>query len=381
MSQKDFHKAFVLLLLLLISAVFLAMIWQFIMTIIMAGIFSSLCYPLHRKLVHWFGGRRSLAAGVTLFVVVFGILIPLTGFLGLVTAEAINIGEMVKPWIQRQVSDSPSWSETLKSLPFYESLLPYRQTILTKAGELVGRLSSYLINSLSVVTLMTAQFIFMTFIFLYTMFFFLIDGKGILKAILRYFPLKAEDKERMLDKFTSVTRATLKGIAVIGIIQGVLAGVAFAVVGIPGAIFWGTVMTVFSIIPGVGTPLIWVPAVIILASSGNYWEAIGLALFCGLVVGSVDNLLRPRLVGKDTRIHELLIFFSTLGGIIMFGAAGVIIGPIIAALVVTVLEIYGVAFWDVLPSDRVIPPGGRPDPGEPRILLAESAQPPDSQDE
>jgi predicted PurR-regulated permease PerM len=379
MSHKDFNKVFVLILFLLISAVFLAMIWQFLLTIIMAGIFSSLCYPLYRRLERWFGGRRSLAAGVTLFLIVFGILVPLTGFLGLVTAEAINVGETVKPWIQRQVTDPPSLSETLKSLPFYESLLPYRQAILTKAGELVGRLSSYLINSLSAVTVMTVQFLFMTFIFLYTMFFFLVDGKRILKAILRYLPLKPEDEERMLDKFTSVTRATLKGVAVIGILQGVLAGAAFAVVGIPGAVFWGTVMTVFSIIPGVGAPLIWVPAVIILATSGNYGQAIGLALFCGLVVGSVDNLLRPRLVGKDTRMHELLIFFGTLGGIIMFGPAGVIIGPIIAALVVTVWEIYGLAFGDVLPADSGSPAGGQPAPGEPRILLADSQ--PDSRDD
>ena len=154
----------------------------------------------------------------------------------------------------------------------------------------------------------------------------------------------------MLEKFTSVTRATLKGTAVIGILQGIVAGLAFAVVGIPSAVFWGTIMTILSVIPGIGSALVWGPAAVILAASGHYAKAIGLALFCGLVVGSLDNFLRPRLVGKDTQMHELLILFGTLGGIFMFGAVGIIIGPIVAALFVTVWEIYGVAFKEVLPG-------------------------------
>jgi predicted PurR-regulated permease PerM len=238
-----------------------------------------------------------------------------------------------------------------------------------KAGEMVGRLSSYLINSLSSVTVMTAQFIFLLFIFLYTMFFFLVDGKYILKRILHYLPLKPEDIDRMLDKFTSVTRATLKGIAVIGMMQGALVGAAFAVVEFPSAIFWGTVAAVLSMVPGIGTAIVWLPGVIILGMNGHYGKAVGLLLFCILVVGSADNFLRPRLVGKDTRMHELLILFGTLGGIIMFGVAGIIIGPIVAALVVTVWEIYGVAFQDELPGGAE-PASGDPERDDSRILLA-----------
>jgi predicted PurR-regulated permease PerM len=238
-----------------------------------------------------------------------------------------------------------------------------------KAGEMVGRLSSFLINSLSSVTVMTAQFIFMLFIFLYTMFFFLVDGQRILSGILHYLPLKPEDQERMLDKFISVTRATLKGIALIGMVQGSLVGAAFAAVGFPSAIFWGTVAAVMSMVPGIGTAIVWLPGVVILSMGGHYGAATGLLAFCILVVGGIDNFLRPRLVGKDTRMHELLILFGTLGGIIMFGVAGIIIGPIIAALVVTVWEIYGVAFQDELPG-RPAPAAGEPAPESDRILLA-----------
>jgi predicted PurR-regulated permease PerM len=109
-------------------------------------------------------------------------------------------------------------------------------------------------------------------------------------------------------------------------------------------------MAVLSIIPGVGTALIWIPAVIFLAAISGYLKAVGLALFCGLVTGSVDNLLRPILVGKDTQMHELMIFFGTMGGIMMFGIAGMMIGPIVAALFVTLWEIYGIAFKDILPA-------------------------------
>jgi predicted PurR-regulated permease PerM len=238
---------------------------------------------------------------------------------------------------------------------------------------MVGRLSGYLINSLSSVTVMTAQFLFLTFILLYTMFFFFVDGESILKRILQYLPLPPEDQVSMLDRFTSVTRATLKGMAVIGILQGGLAGAAFAAVGIPSSVFWGTVMIVMSIIPGIGTAIVWGPAAIILAMGGHYTDAVVLGGTCAVAVGSVDNFLRPRLVGKDTKMHELMVFFGTLGGIMMFGVAGIIIGPIVAALLVTVWEIYGVAFRDVLPG-ATAPASGNPPEEDSRILLAREDQ-------
>jgi predicted PurR-regulated permease PerM len=148
----------------------------------------------------------------------------------------------------------------------------------------------------------------------------------------------------MLGKFVSVARATLKGTILIGVAQGLLGGLAFWAAGIDGAIFWGTVMTVMSIIPGIGSALIWGPAAVILMTTGEVWRGIVLAGFGGLVIGSVDNLLRPLLVGRDTQMHELLIFFSTLGGLLLFGVMGFIIGPILAALFVTVWEMFGTAF-------------------------------------
>jgi predicted PurR-regulated permease PerM len=372
MSQDHFNKVFVVLLLLFITALFLAMIRPFLMTIVMAAIFAALASPVHQRIARGVKGRRSLAAALTLFLIVFGVLIPLLILLGAVTAEAFKVSQTVKPWVQRQLAEPAAFSELLEKIPFYDRILPYKETILLKAGEMVGRVSTFLINSLSSVTLMTAQFLFMTFIFLYAMFFFLVDGRRMLERVLFYLPLKPEDEARMLDKFTSVTRATLKGVAVIGILQGGLAGLAFAAAGIPSPLFWGCIMVVLSMVPGIGTAIVWVPAAVILAGSGAYGKAIALAAFCGVVVGGVDNLLRPRLVGKDTRLHELMIFFGTLGGIFMFGVDGIILGPIVAALLVTVWEIYGAAFKDSLPPARPTP-GAPSDEEERRILLADDA--------
>jgi len=180
------------------------------------------------------------------------------------------------------------------------------------------------------------------------MYFFLTGGPGLLEGVLAYLPLTDTDKRRMVGKFVSVTRATLKGTILIGVAQGCLGGLAFWAVGIDGAIFWGTVMTVLSIIPGVGGALVWLPAAIILMTAGALWRGVALALFCALIVGSVDNVLRPRLVGQDTKMHELLIFFSTLGGLMFFGAMGFILGPILAALFVTAWEMFGTTFRSAL---------------------------------
>jgi len=350
MNKEAINKWVLLLLVFFISALFLSMIRQFLMAIFMAGIFSALSYPLYRRFERWFRGRRGLASLATLLLIVVVVILPLGGLLGIVTGQAIKVGEAVTPWVAKQLSQPDAISDTLKSLPFYDKVEPYRNLILTKAGELVGHISGFLINRLRSVTLGTVNFIFMLFIMLYTMFFFLMDGDKLIDKILYYLPLEDQDERRMLDKFTSVTRATLKGTAVIGILQGTLAGAAFAVVGIDSAVFWGTIMAVLSFIPGIGTALVWVPAVIFLAATGHPAKAIGLGVFCAAVVGSIDNLLRPILVGRDTQMHELMILFGTLGGIIMFGVVGIIIGPIIAALFVTIWEIYGVAFQDVLPA-------------------------------
>ena len=342
MTETRFRQAFLLLLVAAISIAFVAMIRAFILTILLAAIFAALSYPMYGWFCRRF--RPALAAIVTLLILLMLVIGPLFAVLGVGANEALRVTETIRPQLERVVQRPGEFNRRLRALPGYRHIEPYRAQIFTKAGELVGSLSEFMFSALSATTRATALFIFHFVILLYTMFFFLTGGPRLLAGVLAYLPLTEADKQRMLDQFVSVTRATLKGTILIGIAQGLLGGLAFWAVGIDGAIFWGTVMTVLSIIPGIGGALVWVPAAIMLMTTGEAWRGLALAAFCGLVIGSVDNLLRPLLVGRDTQMHELMIFFSTLGGLMLFGVMGFIVGPILAALFVTVWEMFGSTF-------------------------------------
>jgi predicted PurR-regulated permease PerM len=355
-DQERVNHTVILLMTLGITALFLSMIQQFLLTIFLAGLFSALARPVYVRLERLFGGHRHLASVVTLLLVIVIFLVPLITLITIVVDQAVNVSQRVTPFVKEYLSSPDAVSEALRGLPFYDHIAPHRDVLVEKAGQIVSLVSGFLVQGMTSVTLGTANFVFLSFVLLYTMFFFQMDGDKLIRRMLYYLPLKSYDEHLMLEKFTSVTRATLKGTLLIGILQGGLAGLAFWVVGIDNAVFWGTVMAVLSIIPSVGSALVWIPAVIILIAQGHVGAGIGLGLFCGLVVGSLDNVLRPILVGKDTKMHELLIFFGTLGGIFMFGISGIFIGPLIASLFQTIWEMYAVAFASVLPDvEDVLP--------------------------
>ncbi len=357
LDPDRFRRLFILILALSISAVFFQMIRGFALAVLLAGIFAGMTYPLFCRLTRWFRGRKKLASIVTIFVVLVLIILPVTAFLGIVAAQALEIAQGVAPWVERQIAQPSEIERRLNEIPFVQALAPYHDHIAAKLAEFAGKVGTFLVNSVAAGTRGTAVFFFQLFVMLYAMFFFLLDGKTLLNKILYLMPMTTEQEMKMVDRFTSVARATIKGTLIIGIVQGGLAGLAFGVVGIKGAAFWGTVMAVLSIIPGVGTALVWVPAVVYLAAIGRFSAAILLFIWCAAVVGTVDNLLRPWLVGKDTKMPDLLILLGTLGGLLLFGATGIIIGPIVAALFVTVWEIYGEAFKDYLPEVQPVGSG------------------------
>jgi predicted PurR-regulated permease PerM len=269
---------------------------------------------------------------------------------GVVVGQAISVGNSVTPWVQAFLNEPTTITTYLEKIPYYEEILPYKNVIVEKAGAAVGDISTFLINSLSSFTKVTMNAVFSTVIMFYVMFYFLTMGDVLLHKILYFLPLHDRDERRLLQRFTSVTAATMKGTLVIGALQGLICGLAFALAGIQGPVFWGSVMAVLSIIPAFGTAIVWVPALIILVLYGEFVGAVILAVLCGGVAGNLDNVLRPRLVGKDTEMHDLFVLFGTLGGISMFGILGIIIGPIIAALFITIWEIYGKAFEAYLPD-------------------------------
>lgn len=348
MTEDRVRKTFLILLVAAISIAFVAMIRTFLLTILLAAIFAGVVRPLYLQLKPLLRGNRQLASIATILLLLVVVIAPLSLLASVVASEALRVAAEVRPWIEGRLEERTWLDAAIRRVPFFQELEPYRDEILARGAELVGNLGTVLANALSSATRGTVVFFFHFFILLYSMFFFLTDGPRMLQSLMWYLPLGEADKERMLGKFISVTRATLKGTVLIGLIQGSLSGLAFWVVGIDGAIFWTALMIVLSIIPAIGAALVWVPAAILLVAQGALWEGVGLAAFCGLVVGSVDNVLRPRLVGRDTKMHDLLILFSTLGGLLVFGVSGFIVGPILAALFMTVWEMFGVAFRDVL---------------------------------
>ncbi len=357
MQQRLVNRTVLIFILVLISLLFLALVMPFLQAIFIAALFAALFNPLFRAVLRRVGDRRVVASALTLLIVLFFVVVPLGLLVAVVTTQAVDIAQSATPWIREQLATPGLITQTLESLPFYSYIEPYRELALQRLGDVAGVASGYVVNGLQSATLGTLSALVSVLIVLYTLFFFLIDGDRLLFYILYYLPLNDEDETRLLQRFTSVTRATLKGTAVIGVLQGTLAGAALLVAGIPSAVFWAVAMMVLSVVPGIGTALVWIPAVIYLLFDGQFVTAIAVAVFCGVVVGTVDNVLRPKLVGNDTQLHELMIFFSTLGGLIMFGFMGFVIGPIIAALFVTVWELYGDEFKEWLPSTAFKPHG------------------------
>jgi predicted PurR-regulated permease PerM len=348
-DRRRLEGIFLIVLALLITAVFFQMVRGFIESLFLAAVFSGMLYGLYRRLARRLGGRKPTAAVLTILLFVLALIVPLSAFLGLVVSQAIEVSTSVGPWVENELTQPNQIDGLLQRLPFWEMIQPYQDLISTKAAELAGHMGTFLVASVAAASRGTAVFFFHLFLMLYAMFFFLLRGKEYLARILYYIPLAPDSENRLVAKFVSVARATIKGTLVIGVIQGGLGGLGFVAAGLQGWAFWSVVMVILSIIPGIGTALVWVPAVIYLFAVGFAGKAIALGLWCALVVGMVDNLLRPRLVGRDTEMSDLLVLISTLGGIIAFGATGFIIGPIVAALWVTVWEIYGEMFSEVLP--------------------------------
>jgi predicted PurR-regulated permease PerM len=347
-ADARFRKGFLLALVVAITAAFVFVIRDFLMTIFVAAIFSGLAHPLYARLQHAFGGREAVASVVTLLSIVLLVGAPLVFIVSIVTGEAVRMTDEVTPFIRQLINEPTSINSYLDRLPRIQWLEPYRETLLTKAGEAAGGLGRMVVTSLTSTTRSTLALIVDFFMMLYAMFFFLINGRRYLDAMLRYLPLRESEQNQMLQRFVSVARATLKGTLLIGMVQGTLGGVIFAILGISGAVLWGLLMIVLSVLPLIGGALVWVPAAIVLALTGAWIKALILVAFCSLFIGSIDNVLRPRLVGQDTQMPDLLVLFSTLGGIAVFGAIGFIVGPIVAALFVTIWEIFGTAYRDDL---------------------------------
>jgi predicted PurR-regulated permease PerM len=354
-SRNTLRTAFVLLLVLAVSALFLAVVWPFLKPLLLGALFAGLCGPLYRWVVRLLRGRKSLAALLTLLILFVLVVGPLSAFVGVVVRQALGVSNEAIPWVQQHLGTASAFNThewLVQRFPSLASYLPDQTQIADGAARVAKEAGAFLVASATQFTAGTATFLLNLFVMLYAMFYFLRDGPEILEKIFYYTPLNHDDEVRVVQRLISVTRATIKGTLLIGMLQGLLAGIGFWFAGLGGAAFWGTMIMVLSVVPGIGGALVWVPAVIYLFIIGHSLAATLLLIWCSAIVGTIDNMLRPKLVGKDAEMPDLLILLGTLGGLFFFGPIGFIIGPLVCGLFLTVWDIYGVTFKDILPPVR-----------------------------
>ncbi|SDL96918.1 AI-2E family transporter [Maricaulis salignorans] len=347
------ERGFIIILALVVSWIFLWMIRDYLAALFLAAVLTLFLQAPQDWLSARFGGRKGLAAGLLVTGSVLAFVIPASILLGVVAEQAIEVTSMVTPWVQEQVGlirenglDSlPAW------LPFRDEMIQYQATIATQIGSLAGSVGRILVSSLRAGTGGVLIAALNLFILIYALFFFLLTGRETGRKAVALIPMVREDRELLAERAISTIRATVKGSFLIALVQGSLTGIGLFAAGVPGAIFWAAVATLLSIIPMIGPPLIWGPSAIWLIVSGHPIAGIALAVWGAVVVSTSDNILRPMLVGKDAKMSDLMVLISTLGGLGLFGAVGIILGPVIAALFTSVWFIFREAFAGLLEEE------------------------------
>lgn len=344
-QSEKFSRYFLLAILIGISFVFFNMVKIFLVPVLLAAVFTTLFYPLYENLLRLFRNRKALSSLVCCIILLLGLLSPVYIVADLVSQEAIafypkaqqQIREIVQKgdegilgkiktskWVQLLNLDEVNWQSTLQ--------------------DIAGAVSSLLATVINETSRGTFQILAQVFITFFTMFYFFMDGEALISRLKYLSPLDSQYEDAIFSRFASVSRATIKGTLLIGLIKGILGGLILWIFGVGSPVLWGVIMVILSIIPMIGSWLVLYPAAVIQIVTGHIWQGIAIFLITTVVIINIDNVLGPRLIGQDTGMHDLMIFFSTLGGINMFGAMGFIIGPVVAVLFLTVLDIYSMEF-------------------------------------
>lgn len=326
---------FALILILTIGILYI--LKPFFYPIFWAAIIAVMFSPMHdwlfKKLRH-----PAITSFVMLVIILLILIIPLAILSTLVVNQSFDLYQTISSRdLASDIEEIGKWVDGSILSPFVEQAKSNWPKYISTISEKTTRtIFTWAAN----ITQNSAKFMFMFFILLYTLYYFFKDGKRILEKLMYFSPLGNKYEQMMFDKFNSVTRATMKSTFLIGGIQGFLGGILFWVTGIEGALIWGLIMTILSIIPAVGSVIVWLPAGIIMLALGNVWQGVIILILGTFVISLLDNLLRPPLIGKDVEMHPLLVLFSTLGGLMVFGISGFVIGPIIASLYLAIMSIY-----------------------------------------
>ena len=353
LRELSLEHGFFLLLLMIVSVAFVWIVLDFLQPVFWAALLASLFQPMQLRLLPRLGNRESLAALIVLTAILLIVVLPLF-FVGFaVTSESVVLYQRITSGeigIDKPLQWATETMPTVNDLLHRAGVTPDRiaewlsSAAVTASRFVASRALAFGQNALS----FTVQFLLMV----YLTFFFVRDGATLIERLVHVLPIGDDRERRMFAKFTEVSRATIKGTGVVGIVQGALGGLTFALLGFNGAVFWGVVMTVLSILPAVGASLVWIPAAIWLVATGDIGKGVFLVLV-GMLIGLVDNVLRPILVGRDTKMPDYLILLSTLGGITALGVSGFVIGPIVASLFLAAWNMFAEDFREAEAGDGV----------------------------
>lgn len=338
MEEKSF-----IVLLALVSVAFVWLLLPFYSAVFWATILAILFRPMQRRLTDRMRGRRNLAALCSVVVIVLMVILPVALLASMLIQEGrdlyqrIGSGDMdLASYFEQIVNVLPQPLQNLLArfgLTDFSSV----QRQLAQMGEEGGQFLASRMFSLGQGTF---QFIISFFVMLYLLFFLLRDGPRLAEQVRRAIPLGEPYKQHLLARFTAVVRATVKGNVLVALVQGALGGVIFWILGLEGALLWGAVMAVLSLLPAVGAGLIWGPVAIYYLTTGEFVPALILTAYGVIVIGLADNLLRPILVGKSVKLPDYVILIATIGGLVLFGINGFVIGPMIAALFISAWSLF-----------------------------------------
>jgi len=328
----------------------------YLIPIFLAVVLVVVAGPLYDFVLRLVGGRPSLAAGLTCLVLTVAIALPFFLLLGMLTSQAFQLYTTVSHMLMSDELQR-NFSQGLGRLApvlakLHDSFGLSQADVLAQVGRWVQSVSNFLYANLTGLLRGFTNLVIGFALVLFVTFYLLMDGSEMAEKALALSPLPPETNQRIKRDILHSLRTTLKGTVVLALIQGIAGGVGFGIFGVPNALFWGTVMVFASVVPLVGTALVWAPGGIYLLVTGNPVQGVGVMVWC-LAAGLIcDNLLRPRLIGRGSNLHPLLTFFSVLGGLSLFGVVGLILGPLVLAVLLSLLDVYQRYF---LPSATAAP--------------------------
>ena len=340
-DDRRFAKYFLLIAFMLSLAAFLGVIRIFIIEIILAAVFATIIFPVFELLLKLFGNRRGVAAFFSCLIVLIVVFIPVFIIFKIVLSQAVDLFQTAEPRLRELAQRGETGIiGQIKSTQVGRWLDIGRIDLNAIVHDAVKNLANTVASVIKTTSRATLRGIIDLFIILFSIFYLLRDGQKIIGKIRSVVPLSSEHKDLIVNKFAAISSATVKGTLLVALIQSFLGTMILLIFGIDAWMLWGIVMFVFALIPFVGPGAVLIPTGVVQIILGDTFHGIAIILLSVFVVSLIDNFLRPRIVG----MHDLIVFFSTLGGIVMFGPAGFIIGPLIAAIFLTILNIYLVEF-------------------------------------